>query len=103
VGFAILFVGILAFMVVFARGVPVWLAVPLWGFAGFGIGLAYSAPSLIVLREATGADQGAATAALQLSDVLGSSLGTGLGGPGVAVADGVGQWGLAGGPGLSTG
>jgi MFS family permease len=96
VGFAILFVGILAFMVVFARGVPVWLAVPLWGFAGFGIGLAYSAPSLIVLREATGADQGAATAALQLSDVLGSSLGTGIGGALIALGSPSGKTGVEG-------
>jgi hypothetical protein len=33
-----------------------------------------------VLREAPVAEQGAATAGLQLSDVLGASLGTGIGG-----------------------
>jgi len=35
------------------------------GIAGFGMGLAYSTPSLIVLREAPVAVQGAATAGLQ--------------------------------------
>jgi MFS family permease len=96
VGFTLLFVGVLAFMVVFARGVPTWLAVPLWGFTGFGIGLAYSAPSLIVLREAGSADVGADTAALQLSDVLGSSLGTGIGGALIAFGSPTGKTGVEG-------
>jgi MFS family permease len=96
VGFTLLFVGILAFMVVFARGVPTWLAVPLWGFTGFGIGLAYSAPSLIVLREAGPTDVGADTAALQLSDVLGSSLGTGIGGALIALGSPTGKTGVEG-------
>jgi MFS family permease len=96
VGFAILVAGVLAFMAVFVRGVPTWLAVPLWGLAGFGIGLAYSTPSLIVLREARGADQGAATAALQLSDVLGSSLGTGIGGALIALWSPAGRTGVEG-------
>jgi MFS family permease len=96
VGFVILLLGVLAFMAVFVRGVPTWLAVPLWGLAGFGMGLAYSTPSLIVLREAPGADQGAATAALQLSDVLGSSLGTGIGGALIALASPSGRTGVEG-------
>jgi MFS family permease len=96
VGFVVLFVGVLAFMAIFVRGVPTWLAVPLWGLAGFGMGLAYSTPSLIVLREAAPADQGAATSALQLSDVLGSSLGTGIGGALIALGSPAGRTGVEG-------
>jgi MFS family permease len=96
VGFVVLFVGVLAFMAIFVRGVPTWLAVPLWGVAGFGMGLAYSTPSLIVLREAAPADQGAATSALQLSDVLGSSLGTGIGGALIALGSPAGRTGVEG-------
>ena len=96
VGFVVLFAGVLAFMAIFARGVPTWLAVPLWGIAGFGMGLAYSTPSLIVLREAPAADQGAATSALQLSDVLGSSLGTGIGGALIALGSPAGTTGVEG-------
>ena len=44
------------------------------------MGLSYSTPSLVTLAESRPEEQGAATAALQLSDVLGTSLGTGLGG-----------------------
>ena len=43
------------------------------------MGFAYSPLSLIVLREAPPESQGAATPALQLSDVLGTALGTGVG------------------------
>jgi MFS family permease len=96
VGFVVLTLGVLAFMAIFVRGVPLWLAVPLWGVAGFGMGLAYSTPSLIVLREAPAADQGSATAALQLSDVLGSSLGTGIGGALIALGSPAGKTGVEG-------
>ena len=44
------------------------------------MGLAYAPLSLTVLREAPPESQGAATAGLQLSDVLGTALGSGVGG-----------------------
>jgi MFS family permease len=96
VGFVVLLLGVVSFMAVFVAGVPVVFAVPLWGLAGFGMGLAYSTPSLIVLREAATADQGSATAALQLSDVLGSSLGTGIGGALIALSSPGGRTGVEG-------
>ena len=96
VGFVVLTLGVLAFMTIFVRDVPVWLAVPVWGLAGFGMGLAYSTPSLIVLREAPAGDQGSATAALQLSDVLGTSLGTGIGGALIALGSPAGRTGVEG-------
>ena len=79
-GFVVLLVGVVGFLVVLSPDVPAWLAVPIWGVAGFGMGLSYSTPSLVVLKEASQHEQGAATAGLQLSDVLGASLGTGIGG-----------------------
>jgi MFS family permease len=68
----------------------------IWGVAGFGMGLSYSTPSLVVLREAPLAEQGAATAGLQLSDVLGGALGTGIGGALIAFGSRAGSPGWEG-------
>ena len=54
---------------------------------GLGMGLAYSPLSLIVLRDAPVGEQGFASSALSLSDVLGTALGTGV--TGAIVAAGV--------------
>jgi MFS family permease len=79
--------GILAASAVLIPEVPVWVAAVAWGVAGFGMGLSYSTTAVTVLSEADNAGQpGAATAALQLSDVLGQALGTGIAGAIVAVA-----------------
>ena len=79
-GFATLGVGIVGFALILLPGVPLIVGVVTWAIAGFGMGLSYSTLTLVVLREAPPAEQGAATAGLQLSDVLGTSLGTGIGG-----------------------
>jgi MFS family permease len=50
------------------------------------MGMSYSTTSLVVLSEARDGGQGTATSALQVSDVLGTALGTGIGGAIVAVA-----------------
>ncbi|MGH8934155.1 MAG: MFS transporter [Egibacteraceae bacterium] len=59
---------------------PVPAAIAVWSLAGLGMGLAYSPLSVTVLGTAEPSDLGAASASLQLSDILGVSLGTGLGG-----------------------
>ena len=69
-------------------GVPVALAVAGWALGGFGIGLAYSPTSVIVLGEAVPGQEGVASASVQLADTLGVALGAGLGG--VLVAAGAG-------------
>ena len=56
-----------------------------WAVAGLGMGFSYSPLSLVVLREAPLEAQGASTAGLQLSDVLGTALGTGVGGALIAI------------------
>ena len=60
--------------------VPLAVGVAGWAVGGFGIGLAYSPISLIVLGEAPSGQEGAASASLQLADTLGVALGAGLGG-----------------------
>ncbi|MBA2717760.1 MAG: MFS transporter [Chloroflexi bacterium] len=79
-GFATLVLGIVGFATILSPDVPLVVGVLMWGVAGFGMGLSYSTLSLVVLREAAPEQQGAATAGLQLSDVLGTALGTGVGG-----------------------
>jgi MFS family permease len=79
-GFAVVAVGVIGFAAVLVPGVPVVAGVAAWAVAGLGMGLAYSPLSLTVLRDAPPESQGAATAGLQLSDVVGTSLGTGFGG-----------------------
>jgi MFS family permease len=79
-GFATLILGIVGFATILSPDVPLVIGVVMWGVAGFGMGLSYSTLSLVVLREAALDEQGAATAGLQLSDVLGTALGTGVGG-----------------------
>ncbi|HXI81362.1 MAG TPA: MFS transporter [Verrucomicrobiae bacterium] len=98
-GFATVIVGTVAFAATLVPSVPLVFAVVAWGITGFGMGLSYSTLSLVVLREAPPAEQGAATAGLQLSDVLGTSLGTGIGGALIAFGarSGSPDWvGLAG-------
>ncbi len=79
--------------------IPIIVGVVSLSIASVGIGLGYSAVSLIVLREAPPGREGAATSALQLSDVLGTVLGTGIGGAFIAAGErsGAQEWvGLAG-------
>ena len=75
---------------------PLVIAIVTWSIAGFGMGLSYSTLSLMTLRLARPEEQGSATAALQLSDVLGTSLGAGLGGALVAAAARAGSAGWVG-------
>ncbi len=57
-----------------------------WAIGGFGMGLSYSPTSLVALSEATPGRQGGATSSVQLADVLGAALGTGIAGAIVAAA-----------------
>jgi MFS family permease len=84
-GFATVFLGIAAFALVLSPQVPVAFGMVVWGIAGLGMGLAYSPLSLTTLAEAPPDQQGAATSALQLSDVSGTAVGTGIGGAIIAV------------------
>ncbi|HEY0443432.1 MAG TPA: MFS transporter [Candidatus Limnocylindrales bacterium] len=79
-GFLTVVVGILGFGAVLAPAVPIVVGIVMWGVAGFGMGLSYAPLSLTVLAEAAEGEQGSASSGLQLSDVVGTALGTGVGG-----------------------
>jgi MFS family permease len=72
--------GLVGIASVLIPGMLVGIAPVAWGVAGLGMGLAYSTLSLVVLETASVDQQGTASASLQLASVLGSALGTGLGG-----------------------
>jgi len=95
-GFITVALGILGTALVLSPSVPILAAVGAWGVTGFGMGLSYSPLSIVVLREAAGGEEGTATAGLQLSDVLGTALGTGVAGAIVAAGERVGAEGWVG-------
>ena len=86
-GFAVLAVGI-ALTAVALGPVPVGLLVAAWTLGGLGMGLSYAPISATVLGEAAPGQEGTASSSLQLTDVLGVSLGTGMAGVFVAVGEG---------------
>jgi MFS family permease len=72
--------------VVLLPQVPPALAVMAWATAGAGIGTAYAPLSVTALDRAAAGEEGRATSALQLCDVLGQALGAGVAGAIVAAA-----------------
>jgi MFS family permease len=87
-GFALVGLGIAGLLVALDSSVPVAVGIAAWTVAGLGMGLAYAPISVTVLGSAAPGQEGSASASLQLTDVLGVSLGTGLGGVFVALGDG---------------
>jgi MFS family permease len=96
IGFATVIVGIVGFGAVLSPSVPIAVGVVAWAVAGLGMGFSYSPLALLVLRDATPETQGTATAGLQLSDVVGTALGTGVGGALIAFAHREGAEGWVG-------
>jgi MFS family permease len=79
-------IGLAGMSVVLLPSVPPELAIVAWALAGAGIGTAYSPLSVTTLDLAAPGEEGRATSALQLCDVLGQALGTGVAGAIVAAA-----------------
>jgi MFS family permease len=77
--------------------VPPELAIVAWAVAGAGIGTAYAPLSVTTLNRAAPGEEGRATSALQLCDVLGQAIGTGVAGAIVAAA----AAGIGHGPGVA--
>ncbi|MGP1673836.1 MAG: MFS transporter [Candidatus Limnocylindrales bacterium] len=99
-GLVAVIAGLASFMIVLMPEVSPWVAIPTFGLAGLGMGLAYAPLTLIVLSEAPPAEQGSAASALSLTDSLGTALGTGVTGAIVAISIRAGDGpapGLAGG------
>ena len=82
--FLVVTIGIAGTATLLMPEVPIPFGVAALGVAALGMGLGYSALSLIVLREAPPGEEGIPASALQLSDVLGTTLGAGIGGALVA-------------------
>ncbi len=83
----ILFLGLafLLTMAVLFPVVPLPVGVIGWGFAGLGMGLAYTTLSLSMLELAAEGQEGDAAASLNLASVLGSGFGAGIGGAMIAL------------------
>ena len=79
-GFACLAVGSLITIPAVLPGFPPALTIFTWLLPGLGMGFMYSAVTLVVLRGAAPTEQGSASSALQLSDILGTALGAGVAG-----------------------
>ncbi len=86
-GFVVVAIGLATFGLVFVPSAPLVLAVGGFAVAGGGMGLGYGTLAIAVLRVAAPGAEGEATSSLQLSDVLGTAIGTGLGGALVAFGD----------------
>ena len=80
VGLLIIIAGIILSATVLLPTVPALLAPIAWGVAGLGIGLAFSTISLVVLETAPAGQEGNASSAMQLANMLGVALATGIGG-----------------------
>ena len=93
-GFGLIAMGALLTIFVVLPAVPPELAVVTWLGPGIGMGFMYSAVTLVVLRGSVAAEQGAASASLQLSDILGTALGTGVAGAIAAAGERAGGNGL---------
>jgi MFS family permease len=90
-------VGLGVMCVALVPSVPAALGVLAWAIAGAGIGTAYAPLSVTALDRAAPGEEGRATSALQLCDVLGQALGTGVAGAIVAAA----AAGMGHGPGVA--
>ncbi len=84
-GLILILAGIAGMVCSLQPAVPVSEAVAAWTVAGAGIGLAYAPTSLMMLHEASAGRDGWASASLNLSDVLGTALGTGISGAAIVV------------------
>jgi len=95
-GLVIILVGIAAMALNLLPAVPVAEGLAAWTVAGLGMGLAYAPLSLLMMRQAQPGQEGQASASLNLTDVLGTAIGIGVGGAAVAAEAGhdlrVGIW-----------
>jgi MFS family permease len=84
-------IGLGAMCLVLLPSVPSALAIVAWAVAGAGIGTAYSPLSVTTLDRAAAGEEGRATSALQLCDVLGQAIGIGVAGAIVAASSRIGH------------
>lgn len=93
-GGVMLAIGALGETAALSSAVPVWLWILSAMTMGLGMGTAYTTISVVVLGEAEPGREGEATASLQLSDILGMAMGTGIAGAIVAIGERTGSGAL---------
>ncbi|MEU7739524.1 MFS transporter [Nonomuraea sp. NPDC049158] len=79
-GAACVMAGVLLGLLSVLPGITGWVAVPAWIVAGFGMGIGMTTVSVTALKQSPVNEQGANSAALSVTDMLGSALAVGLGG-----------------------
>ncbi|WP_246267520.1 MFS transporter [Nonomuraea typhae] len=79
-GAACVMAGVLLTIPSVLPGVSGWVAVPAWIVAGFGMGIGMTTVSVTALKQSPVNEQGANSAALSVTDMLGSALTIGIGG-----------------------
>ncbi|MEP6870658.1 MAG: hypothetical protein ABI939_02285, partial [Anaerolineaceae bacterium] len=94
-GALVLALGIAGVSTTVFPSIPIAFVTLSWGVAGFGIGLAYSTFSLVVLAGAQAGSEGAAASGMKLAEVLGGAVGIGLGGALIAAGEAAGRVELA--------
>jgi MFS family permease len=90
-GECLVVIGLGIMCVILLPSVPPALAIVAWALAGAGIGTAYAPLTVTTLDLAAPGEEGRATSALQLCDVLGQAIGTGVAGAIVAAASRIGH------------
>jgi len=92
IGFTLMALGSALMVAVLSPSVPVWTALVAWGIGGFGIGLAWAPITQTGLAAAAHGQEGRVTTSLQLADMLGIAIGTGVAGAVLAtLADSTGR------------
>ena len=89
-GMLIVLAGILLTMPVLIDAIPAWITFISWAVAGWGMGFAFNTTSVAALAAAPPGREGRTSASLQLADVLGVAVGTGIGGAMVGYGDAAG-------------
>lgn len=89
-GFIVVVFGVGVVALSLESGVSPAVGIVAWGVTGLGMGLAYTPLSFAAIDRATPGQEGATASALQLSDVLGIALGTGVAGALVAFGEDAG-------------
>jgi MFS family permease len=90
-GVALILAGVAGTASVLSELIPVAIAPLMWGVSGLGIGIAYPTATLVGLEHAPAGREGESSAALQLANVLGTAMGTGVGGGLLALVTATGR------------
>jgi MFS family permease len=83
-GLVVILIGIAGMTLMLQPDVPIAAGIIAWTIAGLGMGLANSPIMLLVLRDAPEGRIGQASASVNLTDVLGTATGIGVGGAAIA-------------------